>query len=135
MPNSSTLRTAEWRELTTRLIGPLPPAGGSGGDPEVLRADASQDRTSATITLEGEFDMTGTERFRAFVTEALTAGPRSATTGRAPRLHRSSALAGRPSHADPVVARGGELPGELGAHCTGGTPSWASSRSTFGGHL
>jgi anti-anti-sigma factor len=46
---------------------------------EVLRVDASQDRTSATITLEGEFDMTGTERFWAFVTEALAAGPRLIT--------------------------------------------------------
>jgi hypothetical protein len=31
-----------------------------------LRVKAKQDRTGTTIILEGEFDMTGTERFWAF---------------------------------------------------------------------
>lgn len=43
-----------------------------------LHVKANQDRTGTTIILEGEFDMTGTERFWAFVSEALAA-PRSMT--------------------------------------------------------
>jgi anti-sigma B factor antagonist len=46
---------------------------------DVLHVEASQDRTGATIVLEGEFDMTGTETFRAVTNEALAAGPRSIT--------------------------------------------------------
>lgn len=46
---------------------------------EVLTLEARQDRTGTTITLAGEFDTTGTERFWALVSEALAAGPRSIT--------------------------------------------------------
>jgi anti-anti-sigma factor len=44
---------------------------------ESLRIEASEDRTGATITLKGEFDMTGTERFWSFFSEALAAAPRT----------------------------------------------------------
>jgi anti-sigma B factor antagonist len=44
-----------------------------------LRVKAKQDRTGTTIVLEGEFDMTGTDRFWAFFNEALAASPRSIT--------------------------------------------------------
>jgi anti-sigma B factor antagonist len=44
---------------------------------ESLQIEASQDRTGATITLKGEFDMTGTERFWSFLSEALAATPRT----------------------------------------------------------
>jgi anti-sigma B factor antagonist len=44
-----------------------------------LRVKAKQDRTGTTIILEGEFDMTGTDRFWAFFNEALAASPRSIT--------------------------------------------------------
>jgi hypothetical protein len=33
---------------------------------ESLQIEASQDLTGATVTLKGEFDMTGTERFWSF---------------------------------------------------------------------
>ena len=46
---------------------------------EVLRIEASHDRTGTTIVLEGEFDMTGTDRFWAFVSEALAEDPRAIT--------------------------------------------------------
>ena len=44
---------------------------------ESLQIEASQDRNGATITLMGEFDMTGTERFWSFLSEALAATPRT----------------------------------------------------------
>ena len=44
-----------------------------------LHVKAKQDRTGTTLTLEGEFDMTGTGRFWAFFSEALAASPRSIT--------------------------------------------------------
>jgi anti-anti-sigma factor len=44
-----------------------------GGD--VLRIESGHDCTRVTITLEGEFDVTGTERFWAFVDQALAADP------------------------------------------------------------
>ena len=44
---------------------------------ESMRIEASQDRTGTTITLAGEFDMTGTDRFGVFVNEALAADPRA----------------------------------------------------------
>ena len=45
---------------------------------EVLR-EGKQNHTGATITLEGEFDMTGTDRFWVFVTQALAEDPRAIT--------------------------------------------------------
>jgi anti-anti-sigma factor len=42
-----------------------------------LHVKAEQDRTGTTIILEGEFDLTGTERFWAFFSGALAASPRS----------------------------------------------------------
>jgi anti-sigma B factor antagonist len=42
-----------------------------------LHVKAEQDRTGTTIILEGEFDLTGTERFWAFFSAALAASPRS----------------------------------------------------------
>ena len=44
-----------------------------------LRVKAKQDRTGTTIILEGEFDMTGTQRFWAFFSEPLAASPRAIT--------------------------------------------------------
>jgi anti-anti-sigma factor len=44
---------------------------------ESLQIEASQDRTGATIILKGEFDMTGSERFWSFLSEALAAAPRA----------------------------------------------------------
>ena len=44
---------------------------------EFLQIEASQDRTGATITLKGEFDLTGAERFWSFLSEALAATPRA----------------------------------------------------------
>jgi anti-sigma B factor antagonist len=46
---------------------------------EPLQIEARQDRTGATINLKGEFDMTGTERFWSFLSEALAATPRTIT--------------------------------------------------------
>lgn len=46
---------------------------------EVLRVEGKQNHSGTTITLEGEFDMTGTQRFWAFVTEALAEDPRAIT--------------------------------------------------------
>jgi hypothetical protein len=51
---------------------------------EVLRIEASHDGTRTTITLEGEFDMTGTDRFWAFVSQAL------GTRGRSPWTRAAS---------------------------------------------
>jgi anti-sigma B factor antagonist len=48
-------------------------------DVDDLHVKAKQDRTGTTIVLEGEFDMAGTWRFWAFVSEVLAAGPRSIT--------------------------------------------------------
>jgi anti-anti-sigma factor len=44
---------------------------------ESMQIEASQDRAGATIILKGEFDMTGTERFWSFFSEALAATPRA----------------------------------------------------------
>jgi anti-anti-sigma factor len=44
---------------------------------DVLHVEVSQDRIGATIVLEGEFDMTGTERFWACVSVALAEAPRA----------------------------------------------------------
>jgi anti-sigma B factor antagonist len=44
-----------------------------------LHVKAEQDRTGTTIILEGEFDLTGTDRFWAFFSDALAASPRSIT--------------------------------------------------------
>jgi anti-anti-sigma factor len=46
---------------------------------EVLRIEANRDRSGVTIILAGEFDMAGTERFWAFVNEALVADPKALT--------------------------------------------------------
>jgi anti-sigma B factor antagonist len=46
---------------------------------DVLRIEASHDCTGTTITLAGEFDMTGTDRFWAFVSEALAEDPKEIT--------------------------------------------------------
>jgi anti-sigma B factor antagonist len=44
---------------------------------EDLHVRAEQDRAGTTIFLEGEFDLTGTDRFWAVLSEALAASPRS----------------------------------------------------------
>ena len=44
---------------------------------ELLRFKAEHYGSEAIIVLEGEFDMTGTERFWAFVDAALAAEPRA----------------------------------------------------------
>jgi anti-sigma B factor antagonist len=54
------------------------------GDPEpfqaeVLSIEANRDRSGVTIILAGEFDMAGTERFWAFVSEALATDPKAIT--------------------------------------------------------
>jgi anti-sigma B factor antagonist len=46
---------------------------------EVLRIEANRDQSGITIILAGEFDLTGTERFWAFVSEALAADPKTVT--------------------------------------------------------
>ena len=45
----------------------------------VLDIEAHSDGTQTTLTLVGEFDMSGTGRFSSFLSEALAAGPRSVT--------------------------------------------------------
>jgi anti-sigma B factor antagonist len=50
-----------------------------GFEPDVLHIEAMYDDTSACIVLSGEFDMTGTERFWAYVSEAVEAHPASIT--------------------------------------------------------
>jgi anti-sigma B factor antagonist len=54
------------------------------GDPEPAEADildieARQDSTGTTIVVAGELDMFGTERFWAFISEALAPSPRALT--------------------------------------------------------
>jgi anti-anti-sigma factor len=44
---------------------------------DMLRVKANYDGSAPTIVVEGEFDLTGTERFWAFVSEALAANPRA----------------------------------------------------------
>jgi hypothetical protein len=44
---------------------------------DVLRVRAGYDGSAPTIVVEGEFDLTGTERFWAFVSEALAEDPRA----------------------------------------------------------
>jgi anti-sigma B factor antagonist len=46
---------------------------------DVLQIEASYHGTQATLTLLGEFDMTGTERFWSFLSEALSADPKTVT--------------------------------------------------------
>ena len=46
---------------------------------DFLNIEARQDRTGTTIAVEGEFDMMGTKRFWAFVSETLATDPRSIT--------------------------------------------------------
>ena len=46
---------------------------------EVLSIQANQDQSGATIVLAGEFDLTGSQRFWSFVSEALAARPKSIT--------------------------------------------------------
>jgi anti-sigma B factor antagonist len=46
---------------------------------ELLRVRAEHYGSEAVIVLEGEFDLTGTDRFWAFFSEALAASPRSIT--------------------------------------------------------
>jgi anti-anti-sigma factor len=46
---------------------------------ELLRIEARRDRSGVTIVLAGEFDLTGTERFGAFVSDALAANPKALT--------------------------------------------------------
>jgi anti-anti-sigma factor len=46
---------------------------------EILHVEARQERRGTTIVLAGEFDMTGTDRFRDLVSEALAGSPRSVT--------------------------------------------------------
>jgi anti-anti-sigma factor len=44
---------------------------------DCLRISAEHDRGDVTISLVGEFDMAGTARFWAFVTQAIAANPRA----------------------------------------------------------
>jgi anti-anti-sigma factor len=44
---------------------------------DLLRVKANFDGSTPTIVVEGEFDLTGTERFWAFVSEALMENPRA----------------------------------------------------------
>jgi anti-anti-sigma factor len=58
--------------------------GRMSGDPEpfqaeVLSIEANRDRSGITIILAGEFDMAGTQRFWAFMSEALAADPKALT--------------------------------------------------------
>jgi anti-anti-sigma factor len=46
---------------------------------DVLRLEVRQDPTGTTIALEGEFDMTGSERFSVLIDDALAANARSIT--------------------------------------------------------
>jgi anti-anti-sigma factor len=48
---------------------------------EVLSIEANRDRSGVTIILAGEFDLAGTERFWAYVSDALAAGPKAVTIG------------------------------------------------------
>ena len=48
-------------------------------DADILGIEARQDRSGTWIDLTGEFDMSGTARFWAFVSEALAAAPRAIT--------------------------------------------------------
>jgi anti-anti-sigma factor len=53
------------------------PSPGDDSHDDDLHVRAEQDRTGTTIILEGEFDLTGTDRFWAVFSEALAASPRS----------------------------------------------------------
>jgi anti-sigma B factor antagonist len=46
---------------------------------DVLDIEAHADGTHTTLTLVGEFDLSGSDRFWSFLSEALTAAPRSVT--------------------------------------------------------
>jgi anti-anti-sigma factor len=52
------------------------PSQGDDSDDEDLHVRAEQDRAGTTIILEGEFDLTGTDRFWAVLSEALAPSPR-----------------------------------------------------------
>jgi anti-anti-sigma factor len=53
------------------------PSPGDDSHDDDLHVRAEQDRTGTTIILEGDFDLTGTDRFWAVFSEALAASPRS----------------------------------------------------------
>jgi anti-sigma B factor antagonist len=53
------------------------PSQGDDSHDEDLHVRAEQDRTGTTIILEGDFDLTGTDRFWAVFTETLAASPGS----------------------------------------------------------
>jgi anti-sigma B factor antagonist len=55
------------------------PSQGDDSHDDDLHVKAEQDRTGTTIILEGEFDLTGTDRFWAVFNDALAARPRSIT--------------------------------------------------------
>jgi anti-sigma B factor antagonist len=52
--------------------------GGDSHDDD-LHVKAEQDRAGTTVILEGDFDLSGIERFWAVFSEALAANPRSIT--------------------------------------------------------
>jgi anti-sigma B factor antagonist len=53
------------------------PSQGDDSHDHDLHIRAEQDRTGITIILEGDFDLTGADRFWAVFNEALAASPRS----------------------------------------------------------
>ena len=53
------------------------PSQGDDSHDNDLHVRAEQDRTGTTIILEGDFDLSGIERFSAAYREALAASPRS----------------------------------------------------------
>jgi anti-anti-sigma factor len=55
-----------------------PSQGGDSHDDD-LHVRAEQDRTRITIILDGDFDLSGIERFWAVFNEALAASPRTIT--------------------------------------------------------
>ena len=55
------------------------PSPGDDSHDDDLHVRAEPDRTGTTIILEGDFDLTGTDRFWAVFNETLAANPRSIT--------------------------------------------------------
>jgi anti-anti-sigma factor len=53
------------------------PSQGDDSHDDDLHVRAEQDRTGTTIILEGDFDLTGTDRFWAVFNETLAASPTS----------------------------------------------------------
>jgi anti-anti-sigma factor len=88
---------------------------------DVLRIQARYVGARATLILQGEFDMTGVERFRAFVNEALAAGPTSLT------IH-ASGLEFIGSSGLQALLRAREEAGEAGVAFRVGDPSPALRR-------